>query len=150
MAGQVYFDHMRGLALTVSITTLFCSGTVASASQKWCQSADLEPRIPEEKWYTAQDIPTDGPFMKHRDFDGSGEYQIVVGTDGRVKQCEVIKTSGLDALDQSVCANLKRRARFNILTDPSCSDVMRANNYMLRFRWSMDSDEEPLARVQPG
>ena len=132
----------RSFALiTVALVT---SSAACGEPQKWCQTADLVPRISKAQWFTANDLSSDGPFMRHRIFDGVGSYTLFVGADGRVKKCTTVKAAGIDALDKMGCSNLNRRARFNSLNDAECHDVVRARTYSIRYSWDFDykgSDE---------
>jgi hypothetical protein len=127
------------LSLILIVTTmLVASQSVWAEPQKWCQSAELIPVKAERPLYTANDLPSDGPLFKHRKFDGKGHYEIFVSADGRVKQCNVLESSGERALDASGCSNLKRRSRFNPLADPACHDVVRVKHYWIRYAWDHD------------
>jgi hypothetical protein len=115
--------------------TLFTSSADSGETQKWCQSAELISTNKKASWFSAHDLPSDGPLFKHRKFDGNGTYQIFVIANGRVKNCIVTRSSGEATLDATGCSILKRRARFNSLEKPECSDVVRATTYTIRYSW---------------
>lgn len=48
--------------------------------------------------------------------EGVARVSYVVGTDGRVTQCEVVQSSGFKRLDDATCAIIQRRYRFNPAT----------------------------------
>ena len=48
--------------------------------------------------------------------EGVTRVSYVVGTDGRVTQCEVVKSSGFKRLDDATCSIIQRRFRFNPAT----------------------------------
>jgi hypothetical protein len=114
---------------------LVSSSVANGETQKWCESAELIPNNSKASWFSANDLPSDGPLFKHRIFDSNGTYQIFVIANGRVKNCIVTRSSGEAALDASGCSYLKRRARFNLLQNPECGDVVRAVSYSIRFSW---------------
>ena len=121
------------------ITVALVSSSAASGeTQKWCQSADLVPRNSKAIWFTANDLSSDGPFMRYPKYDSVGSYQLFVNADGRVKKCTTVKAAGIEALDRMGCGNLLRRARFNVLDDPVCFDVIRAAAYSIRYSWTDD------------
>lgn len=119
--------------LSVALVT---SSAASGESQKWCQWAELIPKNDRGKWFTANDLSSDGPFMRYPKYDSVGSYQLFVNADGRVKKCTTVKAAGIEALDRMGCGNLLRRARFNVLVDPPCSDVIRAATYSIRYSWS--------------
>jgi protein TonB len=78
------------------------------------------PRNNPKTWVTTDDYPS-------RDLregnQGTTGFWLEVGSDGRVKDCQVTRSSGFDSLDQAACANVKRRARFKPATDGSGAKV---------------------------
>lgn len=48
--------------------------------------------------------------------EGVARVSYVVGTDGRVTQCEVMQSSGFKRLDDATCSIIQRRFRFNPAT----------------------------------
>lgn len=48
--------------------------------------------------------------------EGVARVSYVVGTDGRVSQCEVMQSSGFKRLDDATCSIIQRRYRFNPAT----------------------------------
>ena len=48
--------------------------------------------------------------------EGVARVAYVVGTDGRVSQCEIVQSSGFKRLDDATCAIIQRRFRFNPAT----------------------------------
>ena len=48
--------------------------------------------------------------------EGVTRVAYVVGTDGRVTQCEVLQSSGFKRLDDATCSIIQRRFRFNPAT----------------------------------
>jgi hypothetical protein len=127
-------SNLRRLFALIAVA-LVTSSAARGDAQKWCQSAELVPTNKKTSWFSANDLPSDGPLFKHRKFDGNGTFQIFVIANGRVNNCIVTRSSGEAALDATGCSYLKRRARFNSLEKPECSDVVRATTYTIRYSW---------------
>lgn len=53
----------------------------------------------------------------NRGMDGLVSFKVTVGIDGRVLDCAVTRSSGHSQLDESTCANVSRRARFQAARD---------------------------------
>jgi protein TonB len=69
---------------------------------------------------------------------GTTRFQLVVGPDGRVKECNVTGSSGSSALDSTTCRLMKQRARFsparNNRGEPTSDTVSNA------IRWVLPTD----------
>ena len=127
----------RSFALiTVALVT---SSAASGETQKGCQSAELIPKNVPTSWVTANDFPTHLYFRIQKPMDSTGIYRLSVGVDGRAVRCTVLKATISDILDMSMCANLKRRARFNKLDDINCADVVRVYDFKARFIISGDN-----------
>ena len=87
---------MRGtsIAFRSAILLLVC-GTAAEAQ--------LRPLI------TPQDYPES---VFERNEQGTVFFHLIVGTDGRVKDCQITRSSGYRDLDDTTCRILSKRARF--------------------------------------
>ncbi|MDN3645950.1 TonB family protein [Pontixanthobacter aestiaquae] len=48
----------------------------------------------------------------NRGFEGKARFRVTIGTDGRVKDCQITTSTGHRALDRATCQLVKRRARF--------------------------------------
>jgi protein TonB len=70
--------------------------------------------------------------------EGATQFQLGIGTDGKVQSCEVTVSSGHPALDQAACANLRRRARFVAATGPDGAAV--PGTYSSVVRWKLPAD----------
>jgi protein TonB len=49
--------------------------------------------------------------------EGTSQAEITIGTDGRVVGCNIVRSSGNTALDQTTCNILRRRAKFTPARD---------------------------------
>ncbi|WP_317617552.1 energy transducer TonB [Sphingomonas daechungensis] len=58
---------------------------------------------------SGDDYPADA---QRNDEQGSVRVNLAIGTDGRVTNCSVTKSSGSRSLDSATCRILKSRARF--------------------------------------
>jgi protein TonB len=69
---------------------------------------------------------------------GTTRFRLVVGPDGRVKECSVTSSSGSSALDSTTCRLMKQRAKFSPATGsdgkPTSDTVASA------IRWVLPSD----------
>ena len=68
------------------------------------------PANAANRWITNNDYPRVGIT---RELEGTVSYRLVVGSNGRVENCEIARSSGHDVLDREACRLLERRARFN-------------------------------------
>jgi protein TonB len=72
------------------------------------------PLNPPSSWATNNDYPSVSlRFEEH----GISKFRVSVGTDGRVKACEIVKSSGSRRLDDAACRLVTSRARFEPATD---------------------------------
>lgn len=44
-------------------------------------------------------------------------FRVTIGADGRVRNCELLASSGTADLDRAICANVAKRPRFKPATD---------------------------------
>lgn len=68
------------------------------------------PRNGPQGWITNNDYP--GSDLR-RGNEGTAQYRVVVGSDGRVSRCEIIVSTGHPGLDDATCRHIERRARFD-------------------------------------
>lgn len=55
-------------------------------------------------------------------------FRVLIGTDGRVKRCQVTASSGSQSLDVTTCAILLARARYQPARDPNGAPVEGVDN----------------------
>lgn len=67
------------------------------------------PATDPSTWVRSDDYPK---AELNRGINGATGFRLLVSKDGSVDDCEVIASSGSDALDATACALLKVRARF--------------------------------------
>jgi protein TonB len=67
-------------------------------------------RISSTNFFTDDDYPS---VSRAAEEEGVTRVSYVVGTDGRVSECEVVQSSGFKRLDDATCSIIERRFRFN-------------------------------------
>lgn len=90
------------------------------------------PANDPSSWVTTREYPA-GP-LRNGD-EGTTGFRVVVGSNGRVLECEVTRSSGFAALDRAVCPLVTRRARFAAATDESGAKVV--GTYSSSVKWQI-------------
>jgi protein TonB len=67
--------------------------------------------------------------------EGTTVFRVIVGADGRVSGCEIVRSSGYRGLDQATCRAVTKRARFRPATDGNGQAV--AGSYSNSVRWQI-------------
>ena len=67
---------------------------------------------------------------------GSIEARVTVGTDGRVRDCHILQSSGHKDLDAITCANYVKRARFEPARDRSGKPLV--SPYVYKVTWRVE------------
>jgi protein TonB len=90
------------------------------------------PKSDPRKWVTTDDYPS-------RDLREGNEgltlFRAVVGTNGRVSACEIVRSSGHPGLDAATCKAVSARARFEPATDENGAKVV--GTYSNSVRWQI-------------
>lgn len=86
-------------------------------------------------WASDNDYPTRALQLGQEGVTG---VRLAVGTDGRVSECQVSKSSGSAELDKTTCDLIRRRARFNVATDGDGNPV--AGSYATSIRWQIPKE----------
>ncbi len=77
--------------------------------------------------------------------EGTTVVRFTVGTDGRVRNCRVTRSSGHSDLDATTCRLIEQRFRYrparNAAGEPVEEEVSRTFDWLLPFRRSVSSDE---------
>jgi protein TonB len=81
-------------------------------------------------WATSIDYPSASLRL---DEQGTATFRVSVGSDGRVKACEIVRSSGHKRLDEATCNLVTRRARFDPATDKNGDKVV--GTYSNSVRW---------------
>ncbi|MXO64222.1 energy transducer TonB [Altericroceibacterium endophyticum] len=90
------------------------------------------PRNNPGSWATPNDYPS---RALREGQEGVASFRVVVGSDGKVRSCEITASSGHALLDKATCDNVTRRARFNPAKNDSGAKVV--GTYSSRIRWTI-------------
>jgi protein TonB len=90
------------------------------------------PRNDPARWVVTDDYPS-------RDLregnEGTTVFRVVVGSNGRVSACEIVRSSGHPDLDAATCKAVTRRARFDPATDGNGEKAV--GTYSNSVRWQI-------------
>jgi protein TonB len=86
-------------------------------------------------WATTNDYPS---RALREERAGTTGFRVTVGTDGKVIDCSVTRSSGSPDLDEATCSNVRRRARFNPATDGNGQPTTGV--YSSSVRWVIPKD----------
>lgn len=64
---------------------------------------------------------------------GTARFTLSIGTDGKVKSCSIVQSTGFASLDAATCRYVSRRARFETALDDAGAPV--AGSYSGSIRW---------------
>lgn len=100
----------------------------------------FQPKSPAPKgnpgnWASSNDYPS---RALREEREGSTGFRLAVGTDGKVVDCQVTRSSGSPDLDQATCDNVRRRARFTPATDGEGAPT--TGSYSGSIRWVIPKD----------
>ena len=94
------------------------------------QPKNAAPKGNPGNWATSNDYPS---RALREEREGSTGFRVTVGTDGKVAECSVTRSSGSPDLDQATCDNIRRRARFTPATDGEGNPT--TGSYSSTIRW---------------
>jgi protein TonB len=122
---------MRFLSLLPAAAALL--GTLAASGPP-----PYEP-VPEQLGLASLFSDADYPIAAlRRDEQGTVEFRLDVGKDGRVRRCTVAASSGSAALDSTTCRLVTERARFQPKRDAHGRPV-RAR-YVSHIKWVLPAE----------
>jgi periplasmic protein TonB len=78
------------------------------------QKARLAGKTPTGNWASTNDYPSKA---LNQGREGTATFKVLIGPDGFVKSCAVLKSSGHKDLDEATCKTLTKRARFSAARD---------------------------------
>ncbi|MEO9463514.1 MAG: TonB family protein [Marinomonas sp.] len=90
------------------------------------------PRGAPSDWITQRDYRSS---WIRREMTGVASFSLGVGTNGRVTECSVTRSTGHDALDAATCKLISKRARFNPAKDRN-GDIV-TGSYSSSVRWQL-------------
>lgn len=86
-------------------------------------------------WATTNDYPS---RALREEREGTTGFRVSIGTDGKVTDCQITRSSGSPDLDEATCANVRRRARFTPATDGEGQPT--TGSYSNSVRWVIPKD----------
>ena len=107
----------------ILLAALVSSASPASPSETnsdVCDNHAIMAKYDISSWFTIADIGRDGPWLRIRALDTNGTYLVEIASNGRVTRCTQKWTAQIKLLDESICAHLARRARFNSIDQTDC------------------------------
>ena len=91
-----------------------------------------KPSNNSAKWVTTADYPA-------RDLrsgnEGTTGFRLIIGSDGKVRNCEITQSSGSESLDRAACKNVSSRARFDPARNENGDDIV--GEYTSSVRWQI-------------
>lgn len=84
------------------------------------------------KWATTDDYPA-AALREER--AGVSRFRVTIGADGRVRNCDILASSGSPDLDRATCTNVAKRARFKPATDDTGTAV--SGSYTSAVKWEI-------------
>jgi protein TonB len=90
------------------------------------------PNNDPHRWITTDDYE---PNWLRRELEGTAGYRVIVGTNGRVSSCEIVRPSGEGPLDTATCRYITQRARFESATDDTGAKIV--GTYTGTVRWEI-------------
>lgn len=99
------------------------------------RASEAAPRGNPADWVTTDDYP---PSALRAGQQGTTGFRLDIGVDGRATGCTIVASSGSDALDQTACRMLMRRARFTAARDAGGASI--AGSYTSRIVWRVPAD----------
>lgn len=96
------------------------------------------PRGNPGYWVSTNDYPAEA---LREEVTGITAFRVIVGTDGRVSECQITMSSGSTLLDSTTCTLVTRRARFTPATDSNGHLAIGA--YSNRIRWVIPVELPP-------
>ena len=94
------------------------------------QPKAAQPKGQPGNWATTNDYPS---RALREEREGSSGFRVSIGTDGKVTDCQITRSSGSPDLDQATCDNVRRRARFTPATDGEGNPT--TGSYASTIRW---------------
>lgn len=86
-------------------------------------------------WITTDDYPVEAL----RDgTQGTTAFRLLIGEDGSIRDCVIVSSSGVPALDEATCLRVRQRARFYPATDQKGKPTL--GSYSNKVRWVIPPD----------
>lgn len=75
-------------------------------------------------------LPTMEPTVE----EAATTIRVTIATDGKVRDCTILASSGSAELDKSACATMTNRARFRPAVDPQGRPMESTHTSRIRWR----------------
>jgi len=98
--------NLRPLPRTIEVPGPAVTPTITPAFEP----VGARPSNSPSRWITTNDYSR-SDLVRER--EGTADYRLVIGSDGRVNACEITRSSGHSTLDRNTCRLIERRAEFN-------------------------------------
>lgn len=121
---------VRSLVL-LALLSVTMTGPRAYASQGGPQA---EPAAPIHSYITSDDYPSEAITKGEQ---GTVEFLLTIGVDGRPSDCVVTNSSGSSSLDSASCLIMIDRARFRPATNAAGKPTV--STYQNRISWRLES-----------
>jgi TonB family protein len=96
-----------------------------------------EPMRPLASYLIGDDYPAEAWY---NDEEGVVAFRLLIGTNGDIRDCQVVRSSGAPSLDEATCLIMRTRPRFTAavgLDGRPAEDSLEA-----RIRWVLEKEEE--------
>jgi len=120
--GELGGDAILPLPLPKPLPSTEPTGTASPA----------RPRGSPGLWVTTDDYPP-GAIRSER--EGVTRFSLSIGSDGKVRNCTIVASSGHSDLDRATCTKLTSRAKFKPATDVGGNPV--SGTYAGAVRWKL-------------
>lgn len=99
------------------------------------------PLRPIPSLFTGNDYPVEAQAFN---IQGSAQYDAIVGVDGRIHRCRILRASSIRLFGAVTCEILRRRARFQPARDAAgnpIEDVVTGT-----ISWGLPTNPQPVPR----
>lgn len=108
--------RLRNLALTlaklIAVAAVVFGGIAVSSAQTWAAIPDQPPR----PIIGTQIVPIYPSISRRRGEQGTSGLQLSISADGHITDCQIIKSSGAERLDNAACEYVKGHWRYQPAT----------------------------------
>jgi TonB family protein len=106
------------------------------------KTASAKPRNSPASWVTMLDYPVEALVAVQ---EGSSDFRLTIGPDGRSTACDIVRTSRSTLLDDAACQNAMRRARFLPALDRDGNPTV--GSYQSRVTWRVPGGESTVTKT---
>jgi len=99
------------------------------ARQRWPRAVQ-RARLTNDPRYRTEDYPASA---RRANEEGRAEFRVIIGPDGRVSDCFIMRSSGSAALDEATCNVMYIRARYRPARDADGNPTIDADSGSIRW-----------------